>query len=314
MSVVVIALLVATTNACQSSAAGSGVAGEFSAARAFEHARYMVSLGPRPSGSEAIRKTQDYIERELRGAGLQIDEDNFTAETPKGSVVMKNIIGSIAGAKQGIVILSGHYDTKLQPGFVGANDGASSAATVLELARSLAKSKPEYTLWFVFFDGEEAVVDWNAMGGLDNTYGSRHLANKLKSERVIQQVKAMILVDMIGDRDLSIKREGESTRWLINLIWDSARKAGYSKIFVQDEQYISDDHLPFRDAGVPVADLIDFDYGPQHSYWHTNEDTLDKVRGESMKAVGDVVIRSLPELFKRLSIQPGATNKPEPPQ
>jgi Zn-dependent M28 family amino/carboxypeptidase len=274
---------------------------EFEAARAFDHASKLVSLGPRPSGSDAIRKTQDYIQTELKSYGLKVVEDSFTATTPKGQIPIKNIIAQLEGVKSDIVIIAGHYDTKLQAGFVGANDGASSTATVLELARGFARSKPEYTLWFVFFDGEEAVVDWSEMNGKDNTYGSRHLASKMVANGTIKQVKALILVDMIGDKQLNIKRDGESTGWLTALIWETARAAGYGKVFVQDQHFISDDHVPFREAGVPVVDLIDFDYGPQHSYWHTNEDTLDKISGESMKVVGDVIIQALPVLFKRLS-------------
>jgi Zn-dependent M28 family amino/carboxypeptidase len=221
---------------------------------------------------------------------------------------MKNIIGILPGEKPEIVLITGHYDTKQQRGFVGANDGGSSAACVLEMARVLSKTKPQYTLWFVEFDGEEAVVAWDAMDGKDNTYGSRHLVSQLQTEGTLSRVKAMILVDMIGDKELDIKREGESTRWLVNAIWDAAWKIGYQKNFLREEQDISDDHLPFKEAGIPVVDLIDFNYGPNHSYWHTNEDTLDKISGESMKIVGDAVIQALPEIFKHISS--GASTKP----
>jgi glutaminyl-peptide cyclotransferase len=273
---------------------------DFDAARAYNHVKSMVELGPHPSGSDAIKKAQEYIEKEFKSYGLKVTGDNFESVTPRGSVPMKNIIGELPGEKPDIVLITGHYDTKLQRGFLGANDGGSSAACVLEMARVLSKTKPQYTLWFVQFDGEEAVVDWNAMNGKDNTYGSRHLVSKLKADGTLSRVKAMILVDMIGDKNLDIKREGESTPWLVNVIWDTAKKIGYEKNFIQEEQFISDDHIPFKEAGVPVVDLIDFNYGPDHAYWHTNEDTLDKVSGESMKAVGDVLIRALPEIFKRL--------------
>lgn len=283
---------------------------EFDAARAYDHAKNLVALGPHPSGSEAIKKAQEYIENELKSFGLKVSADTFSAETPRGTVPMKNIIAELRGEKPGIVLIAGHYDTKLQAGFVGANDGGSSTAAVLETARVLSKKKPEYTLWFVLFDGEEAVVDWNAMDGKDNTYGSRHLASKLKADGTLNRVKALVLFDMIGDKDLDIKREGESTRWMVDAIWKTAHALGYQKHFLNSEQYISDDHLPFKDAGVPVVDLIDFNYGPQHSYWHTNLDTLDKVSGESMKIVGDVIIRALPEILKHLSDAAGASAKP----
>jgi len=309
------ATLLVTVAACQPGSEGSAQrTPEFMADHAYEAARKMVSLGPRPSGSPAIAKTQQYIIGELKQYGLKIVEDDFTATTPKGQIPMKNIIGQLQGSKNDVVLITGHYDTKLQDGFVGANDGASSAATVLELARTLSKNKAEYSIWFVFFDGEEAVVDWNAMNGMDNTYGSRHFVEKALSDGSVKQFKAMILVDMIGDKQLNIKREGESTPWLVDLFWSAARNAGYGKFFVAEEQYISDDHLPFKDAGVPVIDLIDFDYGPRHSYWHTNDDTLDKISGESMKAVGDVIIRVLPELFKRLDHPAPADTRPKIPQ
>lgn len=282
----------------------------FDAARAYEHVKRMTEVGPHPSGSEAIKKAQEYIAKELKSYGLKVAEDNFVATTPRGPVAMKNITAELPGEKPGVVVIAGHYDTKLQDGFVGANDGGSSTAAVLEIARALAKTKPEYTLWFVLFDGEEAVVEWSAMNGMDNTYGSRHMVSKLRADGALGRVKALILVDMIGDKDLRLKREGESTEWLVNLMWATANKIGYGANYLLEEQYISDDHLPFKEAGIPVIDFIDFDYGPDHSYWHTNQDTLDKVSGESMKAVGDVIITALPDLFKRLN---GPAPKPARP-
>jgi Zn-dependent M28 family amino/carboxypeptidase len=285
---------------------------EFEAVRAYEHVKKLVAFGPHPSGSEAIKKAQEYIENELKSFGLQVNFDNFTGQTPRGPVPMKNIIAELPGEKREIVLITGHYDTKLQDGFMGANDGGSSAAAVLETARVLSKTKPEYTLWFVLFDGEEAVVDWSAMNGKDNTYGSRHLAAKLSGDGTLDRVKALILFDMIGDKNLDIKREGESTPWMVDAIWKAAHTLGYQKYFLESEQYISDDHLPFREAGVPVVDLIDFNYGPGHSYWHTNLDTLDKISGESIKVVGDAVIGALPDIFKYLSNPAGRPVKPVP--
>ena len=283
---------------------------DFDAARAYEHVKRMVEIGPHPAGSEAIKKAQEYIIKELKGYGLKVTEDSFVATTPHGTVPMKNITAELAGEKPGVVIIAGHYDTKLQDGFVGANDGGSSTAAVLEMARVLAKARPEYTLWFVLFDGEEAVVSWDEMNGMDNTYGSRHMVSKLKADGALDRVKAMILVDMIGDKKLTLKREGESTGWLVDLMWTTAHKAGYSANYSQQEQYISDDHIPFKGAGIPVIDFIDFDYGPDHSYWHTNQDTIDKISGESMKAVGDVIITALPDLFKRLNNPPPKPARP----
>jgi Zn-dependent M28 family amino/carboxypeptidase len=278
---------------------------EFDAARAYEHLKALVDIGPRPAGSEAIKKTQQYISRELKSYGLKVMEDNFQADTTRGPVAMKNIIAELPGQRSDIVVISGHYDTKLLAGFIGANDGGSSTAGVLEMARVLAKTKLEYTLWFAFFDGEEAFVDWSANNGMDNTYGSRHMVSKLKSDAGLERVKAMVLVDMIGDKSLDLLRDAESTPWLLNVIWKTARRLGHSQHFLEAEGGYSDDHIPFRDAGVPVVDLIDFNYGPSNQYWHTNQDTLDKVSGESLKVVGDVVIASLPEIFKQLNTRNG---------
>ncbi|MFY9554563.1 MAG: M28 family peptidase [Blastocatellia bacterium] len=304
-----VALVIFCSAGCHGSAGSTGdrpasvvieKPGEFDASRAFDYVKQLVALGPRPSGSDAIEKAQEYIQSQLKSFGLKVSEDRFDGETPRGVVPMKNIIAELPGEKQDIVLITGHYDTKLQNGFLGANDGGSSTAAVLETARVLSKSKPKYTLWFVLFDGEEAVVDWNAMGGMDNTYGSRHLASKLKADGTLNRVKALVLFDMIGDKELDIKREGESTTWMVDAIWSAARSLGSQKYFLNSEQYISDDHLPFRDAGVPVVDLIDFNYGPQHSYWHTNLDTLDKISGQSIKIVGDAVLQALPEIFRHL--------------
>jgi Zn-dependent M28 family amino/carboxypeptidase len=279
----------------------------FDAARAFEHLRKLVAIGPRPPGSEAIKKTRAYIDSELKRCGLKVIQDSFDASTTRGTVPMTNIIGELAGEKQDLVLIAGHYDTKLQTGFVGANDGGSSTAAVLEMACALSKTRPEYTLWFVFFDGEEAFVDWNANNGTDNTYGSRHMVAKMKADSTIKRVKAMVLVDMIGDKDLDLLRDIESTPWLVDIIWRTAHANGHSKHFLDEQGAYSDDHIPFKNAGIPVIDIIDFNYGPNNSFWHTNQDTLDKVSAESLKVVGDVVIRALPDIFKRLSASNAST-------
>lgn len=310
---VALALLSTLIAACGEKAASDGNANsaspeptkisEFDAARAFDHMKKMCDLGPRPSGSEGIKKAQDYIQSELKSYGLNVSEDPFTATTPRGGIPMKNIIAELPGEKSDLVLITGHYDTKLQSGFVGANDAASSTAAVLESARVLAKTRPEYTLWFVFFDGEEAVVDWDAMDGKDNTYGSRHLVAKMSADGSIRRIRAMILYDMVGDKKLDLMRDQNSTPWLVDSIWNTAKEIGYARFFLANTTAIGDDHVPFVEAGIPAVDLIDFNYGPGHSYWHTNQDTLDKVSGESVKVVGDVVIRSLPGVFKQLNVR-----------
>ncbi len=273
------------------------------ASRAFAHMKKLVEIGPRPSGSEAIKKTQEYIKNELSSYGLKITEDKFDGATPKGKIPMNNLIAELPGQKSEVVIISGHYDTKLMPGFVGANDAGSSTAALLETARVLAKTKPEYTIWFVFFDGEEAVVEWE---GTDNTYGSRHMVSKMKAEGTLSRIKGMILYDMIGDKALDLKRDGSSSAWMVEVIWNTAKQMGHGKYFLANDTGIADDHIPFIEAGIPAVDLIDFNYGSNNSYWHKQEDTLDKVSGESVKIVCDVAIKSLPEIFKKLNTLPNA--------
>src|ERR1051325_692970 len=186
-----LALLLAFASGCQEPAASSANTNTanpggnpsadqgIDAARAQAHLKKLVEFGPRPSGSDAIKKTQEYIKGELSSYGLKVSEDKFDGLTPKGKIPMNNILAELPGQKPEIVLITGHYDTKLMPGFLGANDGGSSTAAVLETARVLAKTKPEYTVWFVFFDGEEAVVEWQ---GNDNTYGSRHMVERMKAE------------------------------------------------------------------------------------------------------------------------------------
>jgi len=262
----------------------------FNEQRAAADLKTLVEFGPRPAGSEAIERTRAYLIAELKKAGLEPQLDAFDARTPRGFRKMVNIRATRPGSKPTIIALTGHYDTKVFDfPFVGASDGGSSAAWLLEMARATANLKLENTLEFVFFDGEEAVVEWTAD---DSVYGSRHDVERRTRDRSVQQLKALILVDMIGDKNLDIKKEAQSTDWLKNIIWNTARSLGYAREFPNDSLEVSDDHIPYLKAGVPSVDLIDFDYPA----WHTAEDTLDKTSGRSLKIVGDVVYFSLPEI------------------
>src|ERR1039458_1757968 len=190
----------------------------FDGARAFDDLKHLVAFGPRPSGSPAMDESRRWIIGQLKPTGTQIEEDSFTASTPIGSLPMTNIIAKFPGAQSKVVMVSGHYDTKRESNFrfVGANDGASSAALLLELARALTTQKHALTYWLVFFDGEEAVQEWTAT---DSVYGSRHLLQKLSSQGELGRIQAMILVDMIGDADLAIHREFNSSPWLVDSIF-----------------------------------------------------------------------------------------------
>lgn len=275
----------------------------FDGQRAFEHVRKQVDFGPRPSGSPAIGETRAYLKGQFERFGLKVTEDSFTATTPSPKapkLPMTNLIAELPGQSDDIIIIASHYDTKYFENFrfVGANDGGSSTGVVLELANVLAKMKPAdrkipQTIWFVLFDGEEARVDWT---DTDSTYGSRHLVEKLRETGKLQKVKAMLLLDMIGDKNLVVPRESQSAAWIVEAVGEAARELGYARHFPRAVHDIADDHLPFLKAGIPAADFIDFDYGPDHAYWHTAEDTLDKISPESLKIVGDTIIRALPRI------------------
>lgn len=267
---------------------------QFSGRNALEHTRALVSFGPRPPGSPAMKKAQAYIVKHLKEQGWQVREDDFTARTPAGPMAMKNIIAFRAGASGKAVALTGHYDTKIFPfRFVGANDGGASAGFLLEMARALKGVPLKNSVYLVFFDGEEAVGEWTAE---DSLYGSRRLAAQWQRDGTLSALTALINVDMIGDRDLRIVREQYSSDTLMRLIWSVARQLGLSQHFSGPALAIEDDHVPFLRLGVRAANLIDFDYGPDHSWWHTREDTLDKLSPDSFEAVGRVLI----EVLKRL--------------
>ena len=269
----------------------------FNGGRAFEDLKHLVAFGPRPSGSPALVQTRQWMIHELRSAGVQVEGDSFTGNTPIGPIPMTNLIAKFPGSRRETVIVAGHYDTKRFDNFkfVGANDGGSSAALLMELARVLAGRQHALNYWLVFFDGEEAVGEWSAT---DSVYGSRHLVEELSASGELSRIEALILVDMIGYTQLRIPREYNSTPWLTNLVFDVAQRLGYSKYFVNSRDAADDDHMPFIRAGVSAVDLIDLDYGPNQSYWHTAQDTLDHCSPLSLTIVGRVVAASLEDLEK----------------
>lgn len=274
----------------------SGSAPAFDSGRAFEHIRQLVAIGPRPPGSDGSRQTRKYIIETLKRAGMTAVEQPFEATTPFGPIRMANVIATIPGQRPERLLIGGHYDTKLyrQFRFVGANDGGSSTAMLLELGRVLAARKPLLTIQLVFFDGEEALLpNWSAG---DNTYGSRHFVEAAKKDGSLASVKGLVLVDMIGDRQLNILREGHSTRWMQDLIWESARRLGHGAAFLDEGFPLDDDHRPFLNAGVQAIDVIDLDY----KVWHTADDTLEHVSARSLQIVGEVLLDALPRIQARL--------------
>jgi Zn-dependent M28 family amino/carboxypeptidase len=275
-------------------ASAQAPAAKFDSSRAWEHLRQMVAIGPRPAGSAGIEQTRTYIKDQLKAAGVGVVEQAWDDQTPLGKVHMVNLIAAIPGDRKDThdrIVISGHYDTKLfrDIRFVGASDAGSSAAFLIELARVLKARRNPLTVELLFLDGEEAVVEWQ---GNDHTYGSRHYVEVARRDGSLATLKANVLVDMIGDRDLRIKRDGYSTPWLTDIVWDAAKRLKLDTAFVPETTRIEDDHLPFLAAGVPSVDIIDLEYEP----WHTAKDTLDAVSARSLQTVGDVVLAALPAI------------------
>ncbi len=297
LPILLFSLLVLLCNACAQSpkADPSMRIGE----DALNYVRAQVAFGPRPPGSEALQKCREYLLKQLQSFGYAVEQDAFDATTPYGAKRMVNLIARKGSGAKGVIALASHYDTKLMEGkrFVGANDGGSSTGLLLELARVLSNRKDGLDYWFLFLDGEEAFVEWSTF---DSTYGSRHLAKRWKQDGTAGRVKALILLDMIGDKDLDILKDTHSTPWLSDLVWETAAQTGLKSILAAYSTEIEDDHVPFLDDGIPCVDLIDLDYGPNNSYWHTEADTLDKISADSLDKVGRLVLAVLPALQDRL--------------
>lgn len=281
---------------------GVRVVSEFDGQRAFQDLRTIVSFGPRPSGSQALEHTRQFIIEELRAADVDVSEDRFTADTPIGPLQMSNVVAKLPGPGPSIVIIGGHYDTKrMATRFVGANDGGSSAALLLELPKVLARRRNRVTYWVVLFDGEEALQHWS---NTDGRYGSRHFAQELSAQGIASQVRALIVVDMIADAHLDIRREPHSTPWLSDIVFAEAQRLGYSRYFLNRPWAIEDDHIPFLELGIPAVDIIDLDYGPFNLYWHAPYDTVDECSPASLAIVARVVLATLAALETNPRSQP----------
>jgi Zn-dependent M28 family amino/carboxypeptidase len=270
-------------------------------ARAWDYVKAIVAIGPRWDGSKGQERMGEFIHNSLKGD--QVEEDSFVADTPAGKIPMRNIIAKFPGAKDGIIVLGSHIDTNYplrKTSFIGANDGASSTALLLAIADQLRGKKLEgYSVWLAFLDGEESIpstkpgdLTWVSEQAL---YGSRHLAARWSQDGTAKKIKAFILADMIGDKDLDIQRDGGSSApWLEDLVLKAATRLGYqSYFFDQTLPSLEDDHVPFAQAGIPVADVIDINYGPDNSYHHTTQDTLDKLSPKSLQITGDVILETI---------------------
>jgi len=291
--------------------ADSGPLPQIDGSRAMQYAKEIVKLGPRPLGSPNHKKVEDYLDSHLRSD--QVEDDTFTAKTPVGDFPVHNIVAKFPGTKDGIIVVASHYDTNYplrNTSYIGANDGASTSALLLELANQLqGKTRDGYSVWLVWDDAEEAMVPDTQMDFMaDSLYGITHLADKWKADGTLQKIKAFILADMIGDSDLNIDRDLNSTPWLEAVVGEAAKRLGYQSHFFARTNKVSDDHLPFMDRGVPSADLIDFTYGYNNVFWHTPQDTIDKLSPKSLEISGNVILETIRILDKMEPLPPSKAN------
>ncbi len=285
----------------------SGPPPAFDGDRAMQYVKEIVKFGPRPLGSASHKKVEDFLSSRLKGD--QVEDDTFTAETPAGKFPVHNIIAKFPGNKDGVILIASHYDTNYplrDTPYVGANDGASSSALLLELANQLrGKTLDGYSVWLIWDDAEEAMVPETQMDFMaDSLYGINHLAEKWQADGTLKKVKAFLLADMIGDADLNVDRDLNSTAWLEDVVGEAAKRMGYQSHFFGRDNKVSDDHLPFMKRGVSCADLIDFDYGYNNVFWHTPQDTVDKLSPQSLHIVGSVMLETVRILSKMEPLPP----------
>jgi glutaminyl-peptide cyclotransferase len=280
----------------------------FDEERAWTDLEYLVeTIGRRRIGTKGSQQTRDYIREQLQPLGWEFEDDLFHAEPPEGanrksSITGTNLIARFPGKGEKSIWLASHYDTFDKPKFVGANDSGSSTVVLMEIARQIAAMEPAWQgppLTLVWFDGEEPFYPVNWDDTRNSTFGSRHLAEKIKSEGTEKSILALILLDMVGDKKLGLELEYLSDSWLKEHFRNTASKLGYGR-YITGEMEIKDDHRPFLDIGVPAIDLIDFHYpGAGNEYWHTADDVLEHCSKESLGIVGRLVMAALPGLSTR---------------
>ncbi len=285
----------------------SGPPPAIDSARAFQYVKEIVAFGPRPLGSASHKKVEDYFLAHLKGD--EVENDTFTADTPEGKFPVHNIIAKFPGKKDGIIVIASHYDTNYplrNTSFVGANDGGSSSALLLEFANQLrGKPRDGYSIWLVWDDAEEAIKPETEMAFLDDSlYGIRHLEEKWDSDGTLKKIKAFLLADMVGDADLNIEHDTNSTPWLEDVVYEAATRLGYQSHFFARTMAVDDDHIPFMKRGVPCADFIDFDYGYNDVFWHTTQDTVDKLSPKSLEIVGGTMLETVGILDKMDPLPP----------
>jgi glutaminyl-peptide cyclotransferase len=292
---IAVLLLLSLSADAQSKTKTASTGNRVNAQRTMGYVRDLVAFGRRAPSSDGMKKQQAYIRQKLKGD--QLEEDAFTAQTPAGKFELRNLIAKYPGTTNDVIVIASHYDTNYPlKNYVGANDGGSSTAMLLELANQFrGQKRTGPAIWLVWFDGEEAFQQWS---DTDSLYGSRHLAEKWKADGTAKRIKAFILLDMIGDADLNIDWDGNSTDSLRAVVDQAAQNLAVRSYFFRRQTAIEDDHLPFARIGVPVVDLIDLDYGYNNVFHHTSADTIDKLSPKSLQIVGDVVLETVRLLSK----------------
>lgn len=279
---------------------------------ALEETRLLVDLGPRHAGTPGAERAARHLARRLETLGVKAVIEEFRDTTPRGEMTFRNVLGVIPGESDRIILLLSHYDTKsgLSKAFVGANDSGSSSGLLIELARVLRQSQPlPCNFILAFLDGEECQV---AYGPNDGLHGSRYLASRMKTDGRADDVQAVILMDMVGDEDLSLTLPRNNSPVLMALLFEAAREEGVRDKFALAPGSILDDHVPFLAAGMPALDIIDLQYGSlpgKNDYWHTVQDTMDRISHRSLEIVGRVVVRLLNKLIAQPAA-PAATDTP----
>jgi glutaminyl-peptide cyclotransferase len=284
----------------------AAAAPHFNGQTAYNLTAQLLQVAPkRFNGSPGHLKAEEFIKQHFAAEAAKgnLETDTFTASTPLGFQTMRNYIVKYPGKKDGIIVLVSHYETNYplrDIEFYGANDGAATTALLIEIGNVLRAHPPEgYSVWLVFDDGEESITkDWFANNGKDNTYGTRHLAAKWSQDGTLGKIKALLVADMIADKDLNIDHSDNSTPWLLDILKTAAKNTGHTAYIFKYSEAEEDDHLPFAQRGVPVLDVIDAHYGPvtqstPDGYHHTAEDTLDKISAKSFQISGDLFLEMI---------------------